>query len=90
MRSPVVVGSSADGGKLRPYATDRGGVQPEPWHLSFSPVSAPALRAMTPALLAEALQHEAIEGLDAVTQQLATIHERYVVRVDAPPPLLDA
>ena len=26
-------------GFFRPYDRDRGGVQPEPWHLSFAPVS---------------------------------------------------
>jgi LAS superfamily LD-carboxypeptidase LdcB len=72
-------------GFYRPYATDRGGVQPEPWHLSYAPVSGPALAALTPALLQEALTHEPIDGVDAVRQRLASIHERYVARVDAAP-----
>jgi LAS superfamily LD-carboxypeptidase LdcB len=72
-------------GFYRPYATDRGGVQPEPWHLSYAPVSGPALAALTPALLQEALTHAPIEGVDAVLQRLASIHERYVARVDVAP-----
>ncbi len=30
-------------GFFRPYTTDRGGVRPEPWHLSYAPVAVPAL-----------------------------------------------
>ena len=33
-------------GFFRPYTTDRGGVQPEPWHLSFAPVAEAALAAL--------------------------------------------
>ena len=71
-------------GFFRPYATDRGGVQPEPWHLSYAPVSVPALDALTIDVLREALAHEPIEGLDEVRARLDAIHERYVARVDAP------
>lgn len=79
-----------DHGFYRPYASDLGGVQPEPWHLSFAPVSVPAIAAMTPALLADALTHERIEGLDAVLELLPDIHARYVARVDAAPPMRQA
>ena len=42
-------------GFFLPYDRDRGGVQPEPWHLSFAPVAGPALGAMNVELLTEAL-----------------------------------
>lgn len=77
-------------GFYRPYASDLGGVQPEPWHLSYAPVSGPALAAMTPALLADALTHERIDGLDTVLALLPGIHARYVARVAAAPPLRHA
>lgn len=72
-------------GFFRPYSTDRGGVRPEPWHLSYAPVSVPALAATSAALLREALLHEPIEGLEQVMQRLDAIHERFVTRVDPPP-----
>src|SRR5690242_1793144 len=33
---------------FRPYDRDRGGVYPEPWHISYRPVSVAALAALTP------------------------------------------
>lgn len=71
-------------GFFRPYSSDRGGVQPEPWHLSYAPVSVPALAALTVDVLREALSHEPLDGLEDVAAQLTDIHERYVARIDAP------
>jgi LAS superfamily LD-carboxypeptidase LdcB len=72
-------------GFFRPYATDRGGVQPEPWHLSFAPVSEPALAALTPAVLRSAIAASAIAGRDAVLARLDALHARYVTAVDRAP-----
>ena len=71
-------------GFFRPYTTDRGGVQPEPWHLSYAPISVPALDALTVDVLRDALSHEPIDGLDDVHARLDAIHARYVARVDLP------
>jgi LAS superfamily LD-carboxypeptidase LdcB len=71
-------------GFFRPYDRDRGGVQPEPWHLSFAPISDAALRALTLDVLSEALQDAPLEGAQAVWPQLLEIHTRYVCRVAAP------
>jgi LAS superfamily LD-carboxypeptidase LdcB len=73
-------------GFYRPYATDRGGVQPEPWHLSFAPVSEPALAGLTPQVLRSAIAASAIEGRDAVLGRLDALHARYVTAVDRAPP----
>src|SRR5215471_4341701 len=35
-------------GFFRPYDRDRGGVYPEPWHISYAAISVPALAALTP------------------------------------------
>jgi LAS superfamily LD-carboxypeptidase LdcB len=71
-------------GFFRPYDADRGGVQPEPWHLSYAPVADRALRALTPALLADTLSGVHIEGSAVIARELATIHARYVCAI-APP-----
>jgi LAS superfamily LD-carboxypeptidase LdcB len=71
-------------GFFRPYTTDRGGVAPEPWHLSYAPVSVPALAQLTPGLLRDALQDSGLEGLAALLPRVAAVHEQYVTRVDAP------
>lgn len=75
-------------GFYRPYLTDRGGVQPEPWHLSYAPVSVPSMAVMTLAVLADALAGADIELAAVIGRRLPQIHSRYVVNVDAPPPEL--
>jgi LAS superfamily LD-carboxypeptidase LdcB len=71
-------------GFYRPYRTDRGGVRPEPWHLSYAPLSVAATRAVTPDVLSAALDAEEVLGHEVVRARLVEIHERYVSNVDAP------
>ena len=72
-------------GFYRPYDRDRGGVQPEPWHLSFAPVAVPALAALTPALLREALTGVDLAGRATVEAGLPLLFTRYVAAVAAAP-----
>lgn len=71
-------------GFFRPYRTDRGGVSPEPWHLSYATLSVPALGALTLDVLAEALEVSDLEGREHVLRQLPEIHDRYVRTIDEP------
>jgi hypothetical protein len=59
-------------------------VRPEPWHLSYAAVSVPALNALTPEVLAEALATEEISGREIVLARLPDLHRRYVRGVDFP------
>ena len=70
-------------GFFRPYRTDRGGVHPEPWHLSYAPLAEPALRAVTPGLLAEAIRGSDMLGKEKVLERIDELHARYVANVDA-------
>lgn len=72
-------------GFFRPYATYRGGVLPEPWHLSYAPVSANATGALSVTLLEATVRESDILGKAVVLERLAEIHARYVDNVDAPP-----
>ncbi len=72
-------------GFFRPYDIYRGGVQPEPWHLSFAPVAQQAQALLTPSLLAEALSGADLAGREVVLARLGDIHARYVRAVAAPP-----
>lgn len=72
-------------GFYRPYAVDRGGYQPEPWHLSFAPVAQAALAAFHPWMLAEALGGVELGAAAAVMARLPEIYERYVLNVERPP-----
>lgn len=72
-------------GFYRPYTRRGRGVQPEPWHLSFAPVSRQALRLMTVELLADAIRGSGVDGEAEILARLPSIVERYVQDVDAAP-----
>ena len=72
-------------GFFRPYTTDRGGVQPEPWHLSHAQVAARAQRQFSFEGLKEVLGDAAIEGKAEVLAALPRNYASYVVNVDPPP-----
>lgn len=72
-------------GFFRPYATDRGGVQPEAWHLSYAEVSVSALAVLTREVLTDAIVSATnLPGRQLVLERLPEIYARYVVAVDSP------
>jgi LAS superfamily LD-carboxypeptidase LdcB len=73
----------ANFGFFRPYTTDRGGVRPEPWHLSYAPVAVPALASLTIDVLREAIEEGELEGRDEVLARLPELYDKYVVSIDA-------
>lgn len=77
-------GHAGDFGFYRPYDVYRGGVQPEPWHLSYAPLAREAERLLTPQLLAEALATADLDGRATVLARLGEIHARYVRGVAEP------
>lgn len=72
-------------GFYRPYVTDRGGVRPEPWHLSYAPVAAVAQRALTAESLRGIVAAADLEGREEVLARLDDIVARCVLNVDEPP-----
>lgn len=72
-------------GFFRPYTTDRGGVAPEPWHLSYAPVAAHAQSALRVDGLRAVLSAAAIEGKTEVLAALERNFTNYVVNVDPAP-----
>jgi LAS superfamily LD-carboxypeptidase LdcB len=72
-------------GFFRPYREYRGGVFPEPWHLSYAPVAVPALRLLTPEILERAVRDSDMLGRECVLARIARLHRDYVANVDAPP-----
>jgi LAS superfamily LD-carboxypeptidase LdcB len=72
-------------GFFRPYTTDRGGVQPEPWHLSHAKVAARAQRDLSLEALKRVLGDAQIEGKAELLESLARNYASYVVNVDPAP-----
>jgi LAS superfamily LD-carboxypeptidase LdcB len=71
-------------GFFRPYRTDRGGVSPEPWHLSHAPVATGALQQLTESVLRSALEDADVDGKQELLRRLPEIGARYVTSVDPP------
>ena len=71
-------------GFFRPYRTDRGGVSPEPWHLSYAPVAASALEALSLSMLRQVLEASAIDGKPYVLARLPEIYTRFLLAIDGP------
>ena len=67
-----------------PYDSDRGGVQVEPWHLSFAPLANALLVQLTPEVIARALATAPLQGQEIVLRLLPEIHRRYVCAVATP------
>ena len=72
-------------GFYRPYTTDRGGVSPEPWHLSYAPIAARAQAALDVDGLRAVLAAAEIEGKAEVLAALDRNFANYVVNVDPAP-----
>jgi LAS superfamily LD-carboxypeptidase LdcB len=71
-------------GFYQPYRTDRGGVSPEPWHLSYAPISQPALESLSLSTLRRVLEASNIEGKAHVLARLPEIYTRFLLAVDTP------
>ncbi|WP_341675929.1 M15 family metallopeptidase [Niveibacterium sp. SC-1] len=71
-------------GFFRPYDEERGGLHPEPWHLSFAAVAVPALAQFSATLLAEALADADLPGIALARERVADVYERQVLRVAQP------
>jgi len=70
-------------GFFQPYRTDRGGVCPEAWHISYAPVAQPALESLSLAILRQALAESEMEGKAYVLDRLPEIYTRYLLNIDA-------
>jgi LAS superfamily LD-carboxypeptidase LdcB len=72
-------------GFYRPYDRDRGGVCPEPWHISYVEVSRPALTELRADMVAKALAQVELAAAATVLADLPRLFDRYVRNVAAPP-----
>ena len=71
-------------GFFRPYRTWRGGMYPEPWHLSHIATAQPALAALDIDMVARAVRESDMLGRDLVLDLLPDIYRNHVQNVDGP------
>lgn len=63
----------------RPYKTDKGGIAPERWHLSYRPLADKYAEILTRELLAARLKNSDLMLLDEVLKHLDDILQRYII-----------
>jgi LAS superfamily LD-carboxypeptidase LdcB len=63
---------------FRPYALDLGGIAPEKWHLSYSPISNEYQKALTFELLEETISNAEIELKAIILKELPEIYQRFI------------
>ena len=66
-------------GFYRPYAEDNGGVAPEPWHLSYQPVSDAVAEQLDVQTLAAFLSEQDLQGKACILAALPAIFTRYTL-----------
>lgn len=85
-----------DYGFYQPYRTDRGGVCPEPWHLSYAPLAKDCERRLDCSVLQDLLDVTSknaelrLEGNEILQEYLPSWYARFIAAVDPPPPVLQA
>lgn len=71
-------------GFFRPYKYFRGGMFPEPWHLSFAPVSMEAIKYINPELLTSVIKDADILGKDLVLKMIPDIYQNHILNIVGP------
>ena len=66
-------------GFFRPYKRYRGGMFPEPWHLSFAPISMQAIADLSVDLLRDVLKQSNLLGKERVLELLPVIYEKHIL-----------
>jgi LAS superfamily LD-carboxypeptidase LdcB len=69
-------------GFFKPYISDKGGVSPEPWHLSWAPLADTLENKSDHTLLLQKLQKASMNLKEEVIQELPYIWEQYVINVE--------
>lgn len=62
----------------RPYAEDRGGIAPEPWHLSYAPLAKHYAQRLTLDVLASHLNQTGLELKATLLEHLPEIFQRFI------------
>lgn len=68
-------------GFFRPYETDRGGVAPEKWHLSYRHLSESFLNQYTLDLFTEMIEQSDLHFKDLLLEDAPELYQRYVLNI---------
>lgn len=68
---------------FRPYRTDKGGIQPERWHLSYAPLANDFQRKYSLDLLERTIRESNILLKDFLLPELPLIYQQYITNLDS-------
>ncbi|TDY21990.1 LAS superfamily LD-carboxypeptidase LdcB [Paraburkholderia sp. BL6665CI2N2] len=71
-------------GFFRPYKVYKGGMYPEPWHLSYGALSMPAMRQVTPELLTEVVRRSSILGKELILERIQCVYQNHILNISLP------
>lgn len=71
-------------GFFRPYKFYKGGMFPEPWHLSYAPISMEAIKCVNIDLLLAVTKESNILGKDKVIDLIPNIYENHILNYVGP------
>ena len=71
-------------GFFRPYRFFKGGMYPEPWHLSYAPLSLKAIDCLSVDLLIKVTRDAEILGKDLLIERLPEIYRSHILNTVAP------
>ncbi|MEZ7278887.1 M15 family metallopeptidase [Pseudoalteromonas sp. 68 DY56-GL68] len=71
-------------GFYRPYQEYKGGVAPEPWHISHITQSQVMMQYLSLNILKERITNSEITGKHAVLENLSNLYERFVTNINQP------
>lgn len=69
---------------FRPYSTDRGGVSPERWHLSYAPLARRYLESFTFSIFKKNIEESDILLKEIILENADEIYQRYFLNIDLP------
>ncbi len=71
-------------GFFRPYSTDRGGISPERWHLSYYPISRRIIDSYTFSIFKKNILESEVLLKEIILENAEEIFERYIMNFDLP------
>ena len=71
-------------GFYRPYRTDRGGISPEKWHLSYAPMATRYERFFTTSLFKKNILEGEVLLKDELLENLDEVFQRFFINLDPP------
>jgi LAS superfamily LD-carboxypeptidase LdcB len=80
----LVIAQDLSYGFYRPYRSDRGGVAPERWHLSYYPISRRVTDSYTFSIFKKNIEQSDLKLKDELLENSFEIYERFFLNTDLP------